>query len=95
MASSSDFTIPSKIKAWVYAELGNPSDVFKLVSDVDVPEMKEDQVLVKVVAAALNIIDAKRARGFLKDNDSPLPVRHRITQNPFSFCPLAVTTDLC
>ncbi|KAI6700678.1 hypothetical protein NL676_015002 [Syzygium grande] len=74
MASCSDFTIPSKIKAWVYAELGNPNDVFKLASDVEVPEIKEDQVLVKVVAAALNIIDAKRARGFLKDNDSPPPI---------------------
>ncbi|KAF8037523.1 hypothetical protein BT93_B0425 [Corymbia citriodora subsp. variegata] len=74
MASSLDFTIPTNIKAWVYAELGNPADVLKLVSDARVPEITEDQVLVKVVAAALNIIDAKRARGFLKDNDSPPPI---------------------
>ncbi|KAK3413233.1 hypothetical protein EUGRSUZ_I01801 [Eucalyptus grandis] len=49
MASDSDVTIPSKIKAWVYAERGNPVDVLKLVPDVGVPEIKEDQVLVKIV----------------------------------------------
>ncbi|KAF8037518.1 hypothetical protein BT93_B0421 [Corymbia citriodora subsp. variegata] len=74
MASDSDVTIPPKIKAWVYAERGSPVDVLKLVSDVGVPEVKEDQVLVKVVAAALNPVDFKRALGFFKDIDSPLPI---------------------
>ncbi|XP_048129064.1 2-methylene-furan-3-one reductase-like [Rhodamnia argentea] len=74
MASYSDFTIPSKIKAWVYAERGNPINVLKLVSDVGVPEIKENQVLVKVAAAALNPVDAKRALGFFKDIDSSPPI---------------------
>ncbi|MCI41037.1 quinone oxidoreductase-like protein chloroplastic-like, partial [Trifolium medium] len=34
---------------------------------------KEDQVLIKVVAAALNPVDIKRASGYFKDIDSPLP----------------------
>ncbi|KAI6700677.1 hypothetical protein NL676_015001 [Syzygium grande] len=74
MASYSNFTIPSKIKAWVYAERGNPINVLKLDSDVSVPEIKEDQVLVKVVAASLNPVDAKRALGFFKDIDSSPPI---------------------
>ncbi|KAI6700679.1 hypothetical protein NL676_015003 [Syzygium grande] len=55
-------------------EHGNPVDVLKLDSDLRVPEIKEDQVLVKVVAAALNPVDAKRALGFFKDTDSSLPI---------------------
>ncbi|KAK3413227.1 hypothetical protein EUGRSUZ_I01801 [Eucalyptus grandis] len=74
MASDSDVTIPSKIKAWVYAERGNPVDVLKLVPDVGVPEIKEDQVLVKAVAAALNPVDFKRALGFFKHTDSLPPI---------------------
>ncbi|KAF8037520.1 hypothetical protein BT93_B0423 [Corymbia citriodora subsp. variegata] len=74
MASDSNVAIPSKIKAWVYAERGNPVDVLKLDSEVRVPEIKEDEVLVKVVAAALNPVDFKRALGFFKDIDSPPPI---------------------
>ncbi|XP_056170020.1 2-methylene-furan-3-one reductase-like isoform X2 [Syzygium oleosum] len=74
MASYSNVTIPSKIKAWLYAKHGNPVDVLKLDSDLRVPEIKEDQVLVKVVAAALNPVDAKRALGFFKDTDSSPPI---------------------
>jgi len=40
---------------------------------VAVPEVKEDQVLIKVVAASLNPIDSMKMSGFLKDTDTPFP----------------------
>ena len=61
------------MKAWVYGEYGGV-DVLKFDSKVSVPEVKEDQVLVKVVAAALNPVDFKRRQGKFKATDSPLPV---------------------
>ncbi|KAE8023456.1 hypothetical protein FH972_009147 [Carpinus fangiana] len=64
--------IPSEMKAWVYGEYGGV-DVLKLDSKVSVPEVKEDQVLIKVVAAALNPVDFKRRQGKFKATDSPLP----------------------
>ncbi|KAJ7943639.1 2-methylene-furan-3-one reductase-like [Quillaja saponaria] len=64
--------IPSEMKAWVYGEYGGV-DVLKFDSNVAVPEVKEDQVLIKVVAAALNPVDAKRRQGKFKATDSPLP----------------------
>lgn len=64
--------VPSDMKAWVYGEYGGV-DVLKLDSNVAVPDVKEDQVLVKVVAAALNPVDAKRRQGKFKATDSPLP----------------------
>jgi 2-methylene-furan-3-one reductase len=67
-------SIPSHIKAWVYSEYGSAVDVLKLDQNVAVPQVKEDQVLVKVVAAALNPIDYKKMSGFLKDIDTPFPV---------------------
>ncbi|XP_062151363.1 2-methylene-furan-3-one reductase-like [Alnus glutinosa] len=66
-------SIPSHIKAWVYSEYGRAVDVLKLDQNVAVPQVKEDQVLVKVVAAALNPIDYKKMSGFLKDTDTPFP----------------------
>ncbi|KAK1299087.1 Quinone oxidoreductase-like protein [Acorus calamus] len=62
------------MKAWIYSEYGD-AGVLRLADDVAVPEVKEDQVLVKVVAAALNPLDYKRRRGFIKlrATDSPLP----------------------
>lgn len=75
MAAPSNASLPSKNKAWVYSEYGKSVDVLKLDSNVTVPEVKEDQVLIKVVAAALNPIDYKRLLGFFKASDSPLPVR--------------------
>ncbi|KAD3336529.1 hypothetical protein E3N88_32048 [Mikania micrantha] len=42
-------------------------------SDVAVPEINDDQVLVKVVAAALNPVGYKRRLGYFKATDSPLP----------------------
>ncbi|KAK8627387.1 hypothetical protein V6N13_134999 [Hibiscus sabdariffa] len=64
--------LPSQMKAWVYGEYGGV-DVLKLDEKVDVPEVKEDQVLIKVAAAALNPVDAKRRQGKFKATDSPLP----------------------
>ncbi|KAF7809292.1 2-methylene-furan-3-one reductase-like [Senna tora] len=64
--------IASEMKAWVYGEYGGV-DVLKLDSNVGVPEVKEDQLLLKVVAAALNPVDGKRRQGKFKATDSPLP----------------------
>ena len=75
MAAPSTASIPSKNKAWVYSEYGKAVDVLKLDSNVTVPEVKEDQVLIKVVAAALNPVDSLRMFGYIKATDSPLPVR--------------------
>lgn len=60
------------MKAWVYGEYGG-IDVLKFDSKVSVPEISEDQVLLKVVAAALNPVDGKRRQGKFKATDSPLP----------------------
>ncbi|KAG8383173.1 hypothetical protein BUALT_Bualt05G0157100 [Buddleja alternifolia] len=60
------------MKAWRYSEYGGV-EVLKLETNVEVPEIKDDQVLIKVVAAALNPIDYKRRLGLLKATDAPLP----------------------
>ncbi|XP_031260786.1 NADPH-dependent alkenal/one oxidoreductase, chloroplastic-like [Pistacia vera] len=65
-------SVPSEMKAWVYGEYGGV-DVLKFDEKVSVPQVKEDQVLIKVVAAALNPVDAKRRQGKFKATDSPLP----------------------
>ncbi|GMN42503.1 hypothetical protein TIFTF001_011715 [Ficus carica] len=66
---------PSVNKGWIYSEYGKTGEVLKLVENVGVPDLKEDQVLIKVVAAALNPIDFKRTLGFLRSlNDTPPPV---------------------
>ncbi|KAL6969459.1 2-methylene-furan-3-one reductase [Sarracenia purpurea var. burkii] len=69
MSSSS---VPSEMKAWVYGDYGEV-DVLKLDSNASVPPVKDDQVLIKVVAAALNPVDFKRRQGIFKATDSPLP----------------------
>lgn len=61
------------MKAWIYREYGGV-EVLKLESDVAVPEINDDQVLIKVVAAALNPVDLKRRLGLFKATDSPLPI---------------------
>ncbi|KAL1318166.1 hypothetical protein AAHE18_15G186600 [Arachis hypogaea] len=66
-------SIPSHMKAWTYSEYGNIEDILKFDPNVPVPELKDDQVLIKVVAAALNPVDYKRALGNFKNSDSPLP----------------------
>ena len=65
-------SLPNTMRAWLYGEYGGV-DVLKFDSSVSVPELKEDQVLIKVVAAALNPVDAKRRQGKFKATDSPLP----------------------
>jgi len=74
MEIPSSTSIPSKMKAWVYGEYGNVSNVLKFDSNVTVPQVKEDQVLIKVVAASINPVDAKRMLGMFKASDSPVPV---------------------
>ncbi|KDO66209.1 hypothetical protein CISIN_1g021628mg [Citrus sinensis] len=61
------------MKAWVYKEYGNSQSVLKFETNVEVPSLREDQVLIKVVAAALNPIDFKRMLGAFSATDSPLP----------------------
>ncbi|RWV98912.1 hypothetical protein GW17_00038213, partial [Ensete ventricosum] len=60
------------MRAWVYDDYG-AADLLRLDEGVSVPEVKEDQVLIKVVAAALNPVDYKRRQGKFKATDSPLP----------------------
>ncbi|KAJ7554474.1 hypothetical protein O6H91_06G142200 [Diphasiastrum complanatum] len=59
-------------KAWMYKEYGNFQQVLKL-EQIDVPEIKPHEVLVKVHAAGLNPFDFKRGYGVIKSFDSPLP----------------------
>ncbi|KAK7339451.1 hypothetical protein VNO77_20119 [Canavalia gladiata] len=65
--------IPSHMKAWTYSEYGKSAEVLKFNNSVALPELKDDQVLIKVAAASLNPIDYKRLEGFFKNTDSPLP----------------------
>ncbi|KAJ4824509.1 hypothetical protein Tsubulata_031591 [Turnera subulata] len=67
--SSSSASIPTKMKGWVYSEYGKSSDILRLESDVAVPQVNDDQVLIKVVAASLNPVDYKRMLGLFKTND--------------------------
>ncbi|TYH46817.1 hypothetical protein ES332_D11G366200v1 [Gossypium tomentosum] len=66
--------VPCTMKAWIYGQHGKPEDVLKLKSDVVVPELKEDQVLVKVMASGLNPIDNKRMLGIFVQAECPFPV---------------------
>ncbi|KAK1321809.1 Quinone oxidoreductase-like protein [Acorus calamus] len=72
VAAASGLAVPSKMKAWVYSEYGDAS-VLNFDEGVSVPDLGEDQVLVRVVAAALNPVDFKRRLGKFKATDSPLP----------------------
>lgn len=76
-------SIPSKMKAWIYNEYGNSENVLRFDSEVEVPQVKEDQVLIKVVAAALNPVDSKRILGWFKVTDSPHPVRKTLLSSFF------------
>ncbi|XP_022891493.1 2-methylene-furan-3-one reductase-like isoform X2 [Olea europaea var. sylvestris] len=70
--SAMSFSIPSKMKAWIYYEYGGV-EVLKFESEVAEPEVKDDQVLIKVVAAAINPSDCKRRLGQFKDIYPPPP----------------------
>ncbi|XP_061352928.1 2-methylene-furan-3-one reductase-like [Gastrolobium bilobum] len=65
--------IPTHVKAWTYSEYGPSADVLKFNQSVPLPELKPDQVLIKVAAVSLNPLDYKRMAGGFKDTDSPLP----------------------
>ncbi|XP_073299810.1 2-methylene-furan-3-one reductase-like [Primulina huaijiensis] len=71
-AAASSSSVPSEMKAWTYSEYGGV-DVLKFESNVAVPEVKGDQVLIKVAAASLNPVDFKRRLGKFQATDSPLP----------------------
>ncbi|MED6164145.1 hypothetical protein PIB30_086869 [Stylosanthes scabra] len=71
--ASTPIIIPSHMKDWSYSEYGNIEETLKFHHNVAVPELKDDQVLIKVVAAALNPVDYKRALGNFKNSDSSLP----------------------
>ncbi|XP_062017953.1 2-methylene-furan-3-one reductase-like [Rosa rugosa] len=75
MAAAPSEYIPSVYGAWVYSEYGKTANVLKFDPNVAVPEIKEDQVLIKVVAASLNPLDSRRALGLYKDieGDTTLP----------------------
>ncbi|KAM1115672.1 hypothetical protein TB2_006195 [Malus domestica] len=60
--------LPSEMKAWVYGEYEGV-DVLKFNTKVIVPELLEVQVLVKVIAAALNPVDFKKRQGKFKNDD--------------------------
>ena len=74
MAAASSDSIPSVNKAWIYSDYGKSTDVLKFEQNVPVPQVKEDQVLIKVVAASLNPVDVQRMLGLFKAIDSPPPV---------------------
>ncbi|KAH7532513.1 hypothetical protein FEM48_Zijuj04G0028200 [Ziziphus jujuba var. spinosa] len=59
-------TITSVNKAWIYEECRKSADVLKFEANFSVPQVKEDQVLIKVVAASLNPIDSKSMLGFFQ-----------------------------
>lgn len=61
------------MKAWVYNEYGNSQNVLKLDTNVEVPSLREDQVLIKVVAVSINPVDFKRMLGIISATDSPFP----------------------
>ncbi|XVF60305.1 hypothetical protein PTKIN_Ptkin08bG0034600 [Pterospermum kingtungense] len=63
----------STMKAWVYDRHGKPEDVLKLKPDVPIPQLHEDQVLIKAVASGLNIPDVKRMLGIFIHADAPFP----------------------
>ncbi|KAH7532518.1 hypothetical protein FEM48_Zijuj04G0028700 [Ziziphus jujuba var. spinosa] len=66
--------IPSVNKAWIYSDYGKTFDVLKFDENFLVLDIKEDEVLIKVVAAALNPIDYKKILGLFKEHNPPPPL---------------------
>lgn len=54
-----------KMKAAHYSEFGEPETVN--VGNIQIPELKETEVLVKIKAAGVNPVDAVVAKGYYKD----------------------------
>ncbi|KEH26022.1 quinone oxidoreductase-like protein [Medicago truncatula] len=69
-----NITIPTHTNAWFYSEHGKALDILKLHPNWSIPQLKDDQVLIKVVAASLNPVDYKRMHALFKDTDPHLPV---------------------
>nr|GLL38454.1 2-methylene-furan-3-one reductase-like [Ipomoea trifida] len=67
-------SIPSTMKGWAYTQDGKAVNVLKFHTDLPVPTPKNDQVLIKVIAAALNPVDAKRMLGLFRSTDAPFPI---------------------
>ncbi|KMZ66757.1 Quinone oxidoreductase-like protein, chloroplastic [Zostera marina] len=66
------FSQSGLMSGWVYDEYGELS-VLRFDKELSVPHVEDDQVLVKVAAAALNPVDFKRFQGKFKKSDSPPP----------------------
>ncbi|MED6198607.1 hypothetical protein PIB30_068011 [Stylosanthes scabra] len=66
--------IPSHMKAWAYSEHGKSNAALKFHPNFPIPELNEDQVLIKVVAAAINPIDYHKIVGNYKGSDAPFPI---------------------
>ncbi|XP_031117319.1 2-methylene-furan-3-one reductase-like [Ipomoea triloba] len=66
--------IPSTMKGWAYTQDGKAVNVLKFHTDLPVPTPKDDQLLIKVIAAALNPVDAKRMLGLFRSTDAPFPI---------------------
>ena len=60
------------MKGWLVRELGEPNDVLKLEEDLDSPVVGENQILIKVEAAALNFFDILLCQGKYQSKP-PLP----------------------
>ncbi|KAL4305807.1 hypothetical protein HN51_039776 [Arachis hypogaea] len=72
MAAAS--AIPTHMKAWAYSDHGKSNVVLKFHPSFPVPELKADQVLIRVVAAAINPIDYYKIAGSYNDSDALFPI---------------------
>ncbi|XLT95065.1 hypothetical protein HN873_016727, partial [Arachis hypogaea] len=89
MAAAS--AIPTHMKAWAYSDNGKSNVALKFHPSIPVPELKADQILIKVVAAAINPIDYYKIAGSYNDSDAPFLVRSDFSPPPnvFNFVSLS------